>query len=123
MILNILLIVLSAVCATVVYIYYYMFIHGAQNKGTKHDLWIREVCFGSSSISESIRSIGFFKASFREFLRYYRVTMGLVPSVKLGQCALDAALVTLDGKPINLSDYIKAMPSNVPLVLNMGSYT
>lgn len=61
-------------------------------------------------------------------LVYKRVLYWLFPSldktIKLNSPALDASLVSLDGKSqlSLLRDIINQMPRDMPLVLNMGSY-
>lgn len=45
-------------------------------------------------------------------------------TAQFGKNALDGEVITLSGeKKSLLNDYIKKMPSGMPLVLNMGSYT
>jgi hypothetical protein len=47
--------------------------------------------------------LGFFKASFREFRRYYRTLLSAEPQATMGKLAPGGDLVTLDGQWLALS--------------------
>jgi len=67
---------------------------------------------------------GFAKASVRRFVNHYRLVMFPQPQAMMGCAAPDAQVVTLNGEVKGLvSDFIQKMPTGMPLVLNMGSYT
>lgn len=108
----------------VVYIYHFIFIHGSPNKGTDNDKWIRQVAFGpKGDIGKTITTWGFFKASFREFRRYYRTLFSMEPQATIGKVAPGGDVFTLDGEQTSLEDFIDAVPRDMPLILNIGSYT
>lgn len=90
----------------------------------EYRLWIRKVCGGSTS-AESTYKFGFVKASFRRFFTDMKLFFFPQPQAELGKLAPDCELINIhSGKVLSLlDDYIKKMPSGMPLILNMGSYT
>lgn len=124
-----LVLVAVLLCLLLVYIHFFIFIHGAPNKGTEQDKWIRQVAFGpNGDIWKTTRTWGFFKASFREFCRYYRTLFSLHPQACLGALAPDGDLFTLEGASTSLEEVMYGtaalpLPADMPLVLNIGSYS
>mmetsp|Transcript_26196 Transcript_26196/g.44171 ORF Transcript_26196/g.44171 Transcript_26196/m.44171 type:complete len:128 (+) Transcript_26196:70-453(+) len=107
-----------------VYIYHFIFLHGSPNKGTDNDKWIRLVVFGpKGDITKTTRTWGFFKASFREFRRYCRTLFSTEPQATMGKIAPGGDVFTLDGEKSSLEDFIDGVPRDMPLILNIGSYT
>lgn len=101
----------------------YIFISGSKPGTNKlQDDFIKQVCNPNDSLLNSVLTIGYAKASWRRF--YTDVISLNEPKAKIGLSAPDACLVNLAGKKLSLvNDYINKLPSNVPLVLNFGSFT
>jgi hypothetical protein len=106
-----------------VYIAGFMFIHGTNPKGSKHDDWINQVC-APEGIFNTVMTWGYLKASFQRFYDFYRLKLFPQPFAVVGKPAVDATVVDLNGRELSLlHDYIQKMPQGVQLILNMGSYT
>jgi hypothetical protein len=109
-----------------IYIFGFIFFHGSlPGKDRNQDAFIDKTCSDSSyGLVKSVLTWGYFKASFRRFREYYKLFFTSVPVATLGMKAVDARLVDLDGKELLLiNDFISKVPSHIPLILNMGSYT
>jgi hypothetical protein len=77
-----------------------------------------------TGLLKTVLTYGYFKASFRRFIQHYKLFFSRKPIAKLGQKAPDAEIVSLDGTVLSLQrDFISKMAKDVPLILNMGSYT
>lgn len=70
----------------------------------------------------SLFSYGFFKVSWKRFLYDFKRYWFRIQSVEQGKLAPDAQLVTLDRKVIYLKDVLSQC-GDMPVILNMGSYT
>jgi hypothetical protein len=77
---------------------------------------------GESTMLSSVLTFGYVKASFRRFFATYRA-YATVFIAEEGKRAPSARVVKLDGVNTNLSTIFEALPVDMPIVLNMGSYT
>ena len=122
---NSLLLLLFILFLASLYIFGFIFIHGSspgQDKG--QDKFIDKTC-APSGLLKTVLTWGYFKASFRRFLQFYRLCLFPQPQATLGKPAVDAVLIDLTSgsEKSLLADYIMQMPAGMPLILNMGSYT
>jgi hypothetical protein len=110
---------------SLLYIFGFIFIHGSSpGKDKGQDDFIDKTC-APSGLLKTVLTWGYFKASFRRFLQFYRLCLFPQPQAKLGKPAVDAVLIDLvsNSEKYLLKDYVMNMPSGMPLILNMGSYT
>ncbi len=124
--LPILALVLTGVLGLFFYIYLFIFISGPNRARAFGRIYGEIVSPGPNGERPFIKSItnwGFFKRSFKSFLRHYRLMLFPVPKAVAGKACPDAHLVTLSGESKSLlKDYVK-VNNEMPLILNMGSYT
>jgi hypothetical protein len=105
-----------------VYIWTFIFISGSRHTGKPNDELIMRLCSkGNTSFAQTLFTWGYLKRSFKNFYRYYRLKLYPAPFAKLGNRCPDARLVDLDGNMRSLLDY--ELDFDIPLILNMGSYT
>lgn len=106
------------------YVFGFIFIHGsAPGKNANQDSFIHETC-APTGLWKTVFTWGYTKASFRRFIQYYKLVLFPQPVAKQGCLAPDAVLITLAGTECSLlQDYVSKMPSGMPLILNMGSFT
>ncbi len=106
------------------YSWQFIFLHGSSPSGKAYDLFVKKVCSsGDVDFLKTILTFGYYKKSFSRMIWYYRLKFFPVPTATLGESAPDAKIVTLDGQVKSLlKDYIN-VNSDIPLILNMGSYT
>ncbi len=105
------------------YFWVFIFISGSSPKGKEYDKFIMNMCSSSDfAFFKTLLSWGYFKRSFKNCCRHWRLTFFPVQFAKLGEKAPDAKLIDMAGNVKYLADYIK-QSSSIPLILNMGSYT
>ena len=117
--------VLTGALALVIYIFLFPFLSGSKNSGGAYDKFVMEICCpkGDDTFLQTLLSWGYFKRSFKNFVRHYRLKLFPVPSAQLGKRCPDCQVVTLDGKVKSLlKDYLE-VDSDLPIVINLGSYT
>lgn len=110
--------------ALLFYIWIFIFVSGSANKGQAYDQFIMDICSKSTfSFFKTLLSFGYLKRSFKTFYRYYRLKFFPVEFAQLGKKSPDAKLIDLNGNEKSLlKDYIEKS-YDMPLILNMGSYT
>ena len=121
----IILLLFAFLILSLLYIFGFIFIHGSSpGKDKGQDDFIDKTC-APSGLLKTVLTWGYFKASFRRFLQFYRLCLFPQPQAKLGKPAVDAVLIDLvsNSEKSLLRDYVMNMPSGMPLILNMGSYT
>lgn len=108
------------------YVFAFIFISGsAPGKlgNSAQDKFIDQTCNGKSGLLPTVLTLGYCKATVRRFVASWKLLVWPQPQAMVGKPAPDAALVTLDGRQVQLSEYLSAVPPGMPLVLNMGSFT
>lgn len=109
----------------ILYIFAFVIVFGPQPKGKEYDKFIMDLSApqGDASFIKTVLTWGYFKRSFREFIKYYKLKFFPVSKATLGKRCPDATLVSLDGTVKSLlKDYVD-IDQDIPLILNMGSYT
>ena len=106
------------------YIWIFIFISGAPSKGREYDKFVMKICSKSGwTFFRTLLTWGYFKRSFKTFLRHYRLKFFPVPQAELNCIAPNAQLVSLDGSKTTLWSKYISETEKMPLILNMGSYT
>lgn len=110
---------------TTLYIFGFIFIHGSAPGTSKLDKFIDDTCCKDDGLLKTVLTFGYFKASYRRFKRYYyHLLFNKNLNATLGKKAPDCTIYSINGEKLSLlSDYINKMPTGIPLILNMGSYT
>jgi hypothetical protein len=117
-----------AAIALFLYIFAFVFLPSdpeSTNKGRPYDKFIMDTCSpkGDAAFFQTVFTFGYLKRTTKKFFQYYRLKLFPQPQASVGRPCPDATLVTLEGKIKSLiDDYVKKEP-NMPLILNMGSYT
>jgi len=119
------LILLLGAClvALIIYVLLYMFLMGSSaGKNAALDSFIINT-LGDGGMLKTVLTLGYVKATARRFFAAYRAWLTM-PIAEEGGDVLDAAVITLQGEEKSLlADYIAGLPTDMPLILNMGSYT
>ncbi len=123
--LTVLLACVPLACLFYIWIFIFVIPGGTGPSGKPYDKFIMQICSKSDfSFFKTLLSWGYFKRSFKTFVRFYKLALFPVEFALLGKPSPDAKLIGLDGKEKSLlADYIKKCPAGIPLILNMGSYT
>jgi hypothetical protein len=118
------LVLVLLLSAAFLYIWTFIFIRNSGPKGQPLNEYVMKLCSKRSlSFARSLFTWGYCKRAFKNCYRYYRLKLYPAPFAKLGKRCPDAKLVDLDGNVRSLlADYVD-LNSDIPLVLNMGSYT
>jgi len=109
--------------ALVLYILLYMFLMGSSaGKNAALDAFISNT-LGDGGMLPTVLTYGYVKATVRRFLAAYRAWLTMTIAEEGGD-VLDASVITLQGQEKSLlADYVACMPTDMPLIMNMGSYT
>jgi hypothetical protein len=108
------------------YIFAFIFLSGSKATGAAYDAFVMDICSpnGDKAFIRTVFTWGYFKRSFKQFYQHYRLKWFPVPKATLGSRCPDAKLVSLDGEELSLlDDFVNKMDPDMPLILNMGSYT
>jgi hypothetical protein len=109
------------------YIFLFIFLSGEGNRGRAYDKFIMAICSpqGDGAFFMTVFTFGYLKRTWKRFLQHYRLKLFPQPTATLNKPAPDAAVVTLSGEKRSLlKDFIQeTQKMNMPLILNMGSYT
>ena len=116
--------ILGIAIALTVYVFIFIFISGSSSKGLPYDEFVMFICSpkGTKSFMSTVFTWGYFKRSFKNCLRHYRLKLFPVPKAMLGKACPDAKLVALDGTVKSLAEHYLKL-DDMPVILNMGSYT
>lgn len=108
------------------YIFIFIFISGSSNTGQAYDKFIMTICSpkGDGEFFKTVLTWGYFKRSFKRFYQHYRLVLFPQPRAELGKPCPDATVITLENQGVRslLRDYIDNA-GDMPVILNMGSYT
>jgi hypothetical protein len=114
--------ILLGFATLIIYIFTFIFLSGSSPKGDEHSKNVNKQCAKSfGSFVKTVFTWGYFKASFRRF-KQYLLNINTIKAT-LGKQAPNAEVISLDGTKKTLFSIINAVPKDVPLILNMGSYT
>lgn len=115
----------AGVAGAGLFIFGYIFIAGSKpGANPDQDKFINKTCTPNKGILTTVLTWGYFKASWRRFRVDMFALLTGEPKARAGKKAVDASLISLDGKELCLlEDYVEKMPKGMPLVLNMGSLT
>ena len=114
----------SALFSALFYVWIFIFISGSSSKGDPYDEFIMKICAASNlSFFRTLLTWGYLKRSFKNCYRYHKLKWFPVPEAKLGSFCPDAKLVDLKGGYKSLLSDYASQYENIPLILNMGSYT
>ncbi len=109
--------------ALVGYIFVFIFVSGSKPSGGNYDKFVHETCSSKTPFIKTVLTFGYFKRTFKQFYQHYKLKLFPVPKAQLGKACPDAKLVTLNGEMKSLlANYVNVNPE-IPLILNMGSYT
>jgi len=91
----------------------------------KYAEFVMRVCgYQNGGFLWTLCSWHYFTWSLRQMLQHHYLQLFPGTIAAPGQQAPDAEIVTLTGQAKSLlKDYIQALPADVPMVLNFGSYT
>jgi hypothetical protein len=106
------------------YTWTFVFLVGTGPSGKAYDNFVMQICSskGRSAFMKTTWTWGYYKRSLKQCIRYYKLKLFPVPVANLGKTCPDATLIGLDGKEKSLlKDYILQLPTDMPLILNMGS--
>lgn len=116
---------LGAGFALFVYIFLFIFLSGPEARSKAYDKFVMEICSpnGDFAFIKTVFTFGYFKRSFKRFCQYYRLKLFPQPRAEVGKRAPDATVVTLDGEKRSLLKDFLLDAGDMPVILNMGSYT
>jgi hypothetical protein len=105
-------------------VWFYVILYGSSPKGKPYDKFVFRVTskHGDHHFLMSLFSFGFFKVSWRRLV--FDMKRYCFPSqpVEVGTVAPNAQLVRLHGQIVQLKE-ILSQSGDMPVILNMGSYT